>query len=164
TLPGERQLRGRAGPAPLAVRAPPRAVCRAARRTRRGRALRRLRSGARPTLPTAASHTIFFVGGFAHCCWRKVADLLIVDDDSDLGDLLGEAVVDEGHQVRIARNGREGLRLVAERSPDLVLLDVEMPVLDGPDMAYQLFLRNCGAEKIPIVLVSGNVDLPRSAA
>jgi CheY-like chemotaxis protein len=90
--------------------------------------------------------------------------LLIADDDSDLGDLLAEALADEGHQVRIARNGKEGLRLVTERQPDLVLLDVEMPVLDGPDMAYQLFLRNCGNEKIPIVLVSGLVDLPRAAA
>jgi DNA-binding NtrC family response regulator len=93
-----------------------------------------------------------------------VADLLIVDDDSDLGDLLAEALLDQGHSVRIARHGEEGLRLVAEREPDLVLLDVEMPVLDGPDMAYQMFLRNCGAEKIPIVLVSGRVDLPRAAA
>jgi FixJ family two-component response regulator len=46
----------------------------------------------------------------------------------------------------------------------VVLLDVEMPVLNGPDMAYELFVHNCGDENIPIILVSGNVDLPGAAA
>jgi len=92
-----------------------------------------------------------------------MADLLIVDDDSDLADLLAETLEAEGHAVRVAHDGREGLRLSDERAPDLVLLDVEMPRLSGPDMAYQLIVRNCGLEKVPIVLVSGLVDLPRIA-
>ena len=68
-----------------------------------------------------------------------------------------------GHNVRQARNGREGLNAVAEERPDLVLLDVEMPVVTGPEMAYALFMRNCGDEKIPIVLLSGIVDLDEIA-
>jgi CheY-like chemotaxis protein len=47
---------------------------------------------------------------------------------------------------------------------DLILLDVEMPRLTGPEMAYRLFVLDAGKEKIPIVLLSANLDLPRVAA
>jgi DNA-binding NtrC family response regulator len=93
-----------------------------------------------------------------------MADLLIVDDDVETGDLLADLLRDEGHEVRVGRNGRDGLALVAERRPDVVLLDVEMPVLTGPEMSYAMFLRDMGLERIPIVLVSGVLDLRRVAA
>jgi FixJ family two-component response regulator len=44
------------------------------------------------------------------------------------------------------------------------LLDVDMPVLDGPGMAHQMLLHNAGEERIPILLVSGRSDLPEIAA
>jgi CheY-like chemotaxis protein len=93
-----------------------------------------------------------------------MADLLIVDDDLDVADLLAEVLQTKGHACRVARNGREGLELVATEAPDLVLLDVEMPVLDGPEMVYELFLRDRGEENIPVILTSGIVGLPRVAA
>jgi DNA-binding NtrC family response regulator len=93
-----------------------------------------------------------------------MADLLIVDDDMDVADLLGEALEHRGHHIRIARDGEEGLRELAIRIPDAVLLDVEMPVLDGPGMAYEMFIRDLGLESIPIVLLSGVVDLESVAA
>ena len=93
-----------------------------------------------------------------------MADLLIVDDDMDMAELLGEALAHRGHQIRIAYDGEGGLRELAIRMPDAVLLDVEMPILDGPGMACEMFIRNCGLEAIPIVLLSGVVDLERVAA
>jgi DNA-binding response OmpR family regulator len=93
-----------------------------------------------------------------------MADLLIVDDDLDVAELLGEALVHRGHQIRIAHDGEAGLRELSIRLPDAVLLDVEMPVLDGPGMAYQMFVRDCGLEAIPIILLSGVIDLERVAA
>jgi CheY-like chemotaxis protein len=93
-----------------------------------------------------------------------MADLLIVDDNEDLGDLLEEILVDAGHHVRRAANGEQGLLELNNRAPDLVLLDVEMPVLDGPSMAYQMLVRDCGLEAIPIVLLSGVVGLEHVAA
>jgi len=93
-----------------------------------------------------------------------LADLVIVDDDLDMGALLAEVLGAAGHTCRVAHNGREGLALVTQRVPDLVLLDVEMPVLSGPEMAYILFVRNCGDEKIPVILLSGMVGLARVAA
>ena len=93
-----------------------------------------------------------------------MADLLIVDDDRDQARLLGEVLAHHGHQVRLGRDGEDGLRELAIRQPDAVLLDVEMPLLDGPGMAWQMFVRDCGLETIPIILVSGAADLERIAA
>jgi CheY-like chemotaxis protein len=93
-----------------------------------------------------------------------VANLLVVDDDPDLAELLTGYRESEGHTVRVAHDGVEGLRLVSEQPPDLVLLDVEMPVLTGPQMSYQMVLRDCGDELIPVVLLSAVANLHRTAA
>jgi DNA-binding NtrC family response regulator len=93
-----------------------------------------------------------------------MADLLVVDDDPDLGELLAELMRESGHDVRVARDGRDGLVLLRARRPDLVLLDVEMPVLTGPEMAYAMFLHDAGEEFIPVVLLSGVLDLAAVAA
>jgi len=88
-----------------------------------------------------------------------LADLLVADDNRDNLELLAIILEAVGHGVRKAENGLKALELAITRIPDLALLDVEMPVLTGPEMAYELFLRNCGAEKIPVVLLSGVVGL-----
>jgi CheY-like chemotaxis protein len=93
--------------------------------------------------------------------------LLVVDDDRDVTEVLAEVLRDEGYQVDIARNGEEALRFVDEgmpHFPDAVLLDVEMPVLDGPSTAYRLFVTDLGRENIPIVLLAGITNLPKIAA
>ena len=87
-----------------------------------------------------------------------MADLLIVDDDLDLVWVLEQIMQLEGYVVRVAHDGEAGLRLLNERYPDLVILDVEMPILDGPNMAYRMFVHNCGMENVPILLLSGVFD------
>ncbi|MES1157452.1 MAG: response regulator, partial [Haliangium ochraceum] len=93
----------------------------------------------------------------------EMSNLLIVDDDADLVDLLRAALEDEGHSVRTALNGTRGLEMVRELHPDAVLLDVDMPVLNGPDMAYRMFIDDCGEDDIPILLLSGARDLRQVA-
>jgi len=88
-----------------------------------------------------------------------VADLLVVEDDRDIAEALSDLLVSLGHQVRVAHDGKEGLQRVEERFPDLVLLDVEMPVLGGPEMAQRLIAHNQGREKIPLLLLSAVMDL-----
>jgi DNA-binding NtrC family response regulator len=95
---------------------------------------------------------------------RSVADVLVVDDDEDVAWTLEQHLLLEGYTVRVAHDGEEGLELLRERMPDLVVLDVEMPLLDGPEMAYRMFVHNCGLENIPIVLSSGVFDLAAVAA
>jgi CheY-like chemotaxis protein len=93
-----------------------------------------------------------------------VAQLLIVDDDEDTLEALAEILESSGHRILVAHDGVQGLERLRSGPVDLILLDVEMPRLTGPQMAYQLFLRDAGDEKIPIVLLSGKLDLRRVAA
>lgn len=90
---------------------------------------------------------------------NRMADIVVIDDDLDCADVLGEILRADGHVVRVGYNGEEGLQLVHERCPEVAVLDVEMPILDGPAMAYQMFVRDCGLERIPIVLLSGAPNL-----
>jgi DNA-binding NtrC family response regulator len=93
-----------------------------------------------------------------------VADVVLVDDDEDVAWILEQLLEKARHTVRIAHDGEQGLRLLQQRLPDVAILDVEMPLLDGPSMAYRMFVHNLGLENIPIVLISGVFDLPRVAA
>jgi CheY-like chemotaxis protein len=102
------------------------------------------------------------VGGLRRRC--AVADVLIVDDDEDILEALAELVESEGHHVCVAHDGIEGLKCLDTGRVDLILLDVEMPRLTGPQMAYEIFVRDAGAEKIPIVLLSGRLGLDRIAS
>jgi DNA-binding NtrC family response regulator len=90
-------------------------------------------------------------------------DILLVDDDVDGAELLSELLRARGYPVRWAANGVAGLHLIDERFPQVVVSDVDMPVLDGPAMVYRLFVENLGRENIPLILVSGRSDLPQIA-
>ena len=91
-------------------------------------------------------------------------NLLIVDDDNDLSESLGDFLRDQGHVVRTASTGEEGLLVLRSASlPDALVLDVDMPVLGGPGMAHKMLLHDAGEEDIPILLVSGNDELPEIA-
>ena len=93
-----------------------------------------------------------------------MANILFVDDDRDLADAFGELMRSNGHVVRTACNGQDGLSLLRSAPfPDVVVLDVDMPILDGPGMAHQMLLHNAGEEKIPVVLVSASSQLARIA-
>lgn len=66
-------------------------------------------------------------------------DLLIVDDEPDVGEWLGGALEDEGHRVRVAHSGEEALEEVRRRRPDFVFLDVAMSGgMDGIETLQRL--------------------------
>jgi DNA-binding response OmpR family regulator len=60
-----------------------------------------------------------------------MASLLLVDDDQNLASLLGEFLRNQGYTVYQEDNGQKGLRAFFEHKPDLVILDVTMPIKDG---------------------------------
>lgn len=93
-----------------------------------------------------------------------MADVLIIDDDGDLAEITSIVLERAGHRTRRASGGREGLEQLREALPDIVVLDVEMPHLDGPTMAYRMYVEDSGMERVPVVLVSGCVDLDATAA
>lgn len=93
-----------------------------------------------------------------------MASLLVIDDDIDSADVLAEVMRSQGHDVRVGHDGREGLRLADAKRPDLALLDVEMPFLDGPGLANAMLLHNLGLESVPVIFLSGVSNLSDVAA
>lgn len=94
-----------------------------------------------------------------------MANVLIVDDDPDTVELSSTLLESVGHRITKGCNGEEGLKsLGAGRLPDCVLLDVDMPVLNGPEMVHRMRAHDAGQERIPIVLVSGSDDISAIAA
>ena len=83
--------------------------------------------------------------------------VLIVDDDERLREYVRVNLETEGYEVREAANAEEGLRVLEERTPDLVLLDVMMPEVDGWEMLRRVQERH-GVGTIPVVMFSGKVD------
>jgi CheY-like chemotaxis protein len=64
--------------------------------------------------------------------------ILVVDDNEDASDILAEALRDVGHDVRVAADGLSALAAAAEFAPEVVLLDIGLPVMDGYEVARQL--------------------------
>lgn len=85
--------------------------------------------------------------------------ILVVEDEFGIAEVLESALVDAGHEVFIAINGRQGLERLAEMSLQLVLLDFMMPVLDGPGM-LRVMRANPEYRDIPVIVMS---SLPEAA-
>lgn len=84
----------------------------------------------------------------------RTADVLVVDDDQLVRSLFTDVMRDEGYAPREACNGREALEECERQLPDLLLLDLRMPVLDGYEVLRELDLR--GWPPFPVILVTGN--------
>lgn len=69
---------------------------------------------------------------------RRGRRVLVVDDNQDAADLLAEALAAAGHEARRAFDGPAALRLAAEFAPDVALLDLGLPVMDGWELARRL--------------------------
>jgi len=82
-----------------------------------------------------------------------MARILIVDDEADLVDLLTYLLERDGHLIRWARNGKEGLASVFEETPDLIVLDIMMPEMDGYTMNQHL-LTDARARRIPVIVLT----------
>ena len=79
--------------------------------------------------------------------------VLVVDDDPDVRAVLGRMLDKAGYRVVEAEHGRAALARIAEARPDLILLDLMMPEMDGFDFLDEL-RRGEGARGIPIVVVT----------
>ncbi|HEU4326819.1 MAG TPA: HD domain-containing phosphohydrolase [Roseiflexaceae bacterium] len=85
------------------------------------------------------------------------ARILVVDDEPAIVDMLSRFLKREGYEVLTARNGREALERVQECQPDLILLDVIMPELDGITVCQRL-KDNEQTALIPITMLTGQDD------
>jgi excisionase family DNA binding protein len=83
--------------------------------------------------------------------------VLIVDDDPKLREYVRVNLEMEGYSVKEAGSADEGLSVLDESTPDLVLLDVMMPEVDGWEMLRRVQERH-GVGAIPVIMFSGKVD------
>jgi two-component system nitrogen regulation response regulator NtrX len=79
--------------------------------------------------------------------------ILVIDDESAIRDSLRMTLEYEGYEFLGAATGQEGLTVVEREAPDLVLLDVKMPGMDGIDVLDRLRAMN---ETLPVVVISGH--------
>lgn len=69
---------------------------------------------------------------------QHVARVLVVDDNEDGAEMLAEVLASRGHITRVAHDAPSALRVAAEFSPDVALLDLGLPVMDGFELAARL--------------------------
>ena len=83
---------------------------------------------------------------------RPPSRILVVEDDRDANDLLEQTLTDEGYQVHPAFDGLEGLEAVSSFQPDLMLLDLMMPQMNGIELLQELRARG---NTTPVLMVTG---------
>jgi len=84
-------------------------------------------------------------------------DILLVDDDPDFVEAVKVIVEKAGYNVRVAYDGQEGIEAVDEKLPDLIVLDVMMPVMNGHEACAKLKGNKATAE-VPIILLTAVAD------
>lgn len=78
--------------------------------------------------------------------------VLVVDDDPDLRTMLDILLSSEGYEVVLAGDGQEALNLIARRMPQLILLDMRMPGMDG--WAFAKIFHEKFGHRVPIVVLT----------
>lgn len=87
-----------------------------------------------------------------------MAKIVVVEDEADLREILVEELSDMGHDIAIAVNGEEGLEVILEETPDLILADINMPKLDGRELRRTLVREHPNHAAIPFCFMSAFAD------
>jgi DNA-binding response OmpR family regulator len=95
----------------------------------------------------------------------KRQTILVVEDDADLRRMFRSALAFAGYEVREASDGTHALRMIDEKRPDLVVLDLMLPLLGGLAVQQEI-ASHAQTQNIPIVIVTGStmslegIDVP----
>lgn len=89
--------------------------------------------------------------------------ILIVEDESALSGAISEKLKHNKFKVLVAADGRAGLILAEKEKPDLILLDLLMPVMDGLSMLKELRANEWG-QHIPVIIMTNFSDMDKTAA
>ena len=84
-------------------------------------------------------------------------EILIIDDEHDLLTFLNQVLVQEGYHVLTAISGEKGVTVAREVQPDLILLDIMMPGMDGWEV-LDLLRSSEETQSIPVVMLSARTD------
>lgn len=84
--------------------------------------------------------------------------ILLVEDDTSLRNVLFDKLTSEGFKVIEAQDGKIGLELAIEYHPDIILLDIFMPRMDGINMLTQLRQTDPWGKKAKVIVLSNSTD------
>lgn len=84
----------------------------------------------------------------------KKTKILIVEDEDVICKAYADELRDEGFAILVAKNGQVGLELALREKPDLILLDILMPVMDGLTMMDTLRSKDLYGKNVPIILLT----------
>lgn len=84
--------------------------------------------------------------------------IAVIEDEAPIRELYKAKLTIEGYEVRTAKNGREGLALVKEFQPDLILLDIRMPEMAGDQMLLKMREQEWGADVRVVILTNLSKD------
>lgn len=87
----------------------------------------------------------------------KNRTVLIVDDEETLVDVMREKLLEEGMRVLVAHNGVEGLEVAMRERPDIILLDILMPEMDGFDFLKHLHEDEWG-QKVQVIILTNSTS------
>jgi len=90
---------------------------------------------------------------------KHTGDILVVDDYLPIVEFIADALTDDGYTVRIARDVAQAGAAIAERRPDLVLVDLHVPGTPGDSLALDLTNDPLGA--VPVVIMTADTRLAR---
>ena len=82
--------------------------------------------------------------------------IIVVDDDKDIRELLENRLQANNYDVLLAESGRDGLEKIEKEKPDLILLDIKMPTMDGFTMLEELKKKSIS---IPVIILTGYADM-----
>jgi CheY-like chemotaxis protein len=88
--------------------------------------------------------------------------VLVVDDDPAILEICSDLLQTEGYTVTVATNGQQALEQIRMNPPNVVLMDIMMPILDGVEACRQVKANPTTAD-IPIVLMSARTNLTRQS-
>ncbi|MBV8469384.1 MAG: response regulator [Burkholderiaceae bacterium] len=84
--------------------------------------------------------------------------ILCIEDEVETAQLLVEDLSERGYEVRVAHDGQAGLAMILERSPDLVLCDINMPVMAGYDLLDRLRAMSPRFQDMPFLFLTALLD------
>lgn len=87
-----------------------------------------------------------------------MAKIVVVEDEADLREILVDELEDMGHEIVQANDGEEGLTVILDQNPDLILADINMPKLNGRELRQRLVQDHPNHASIPFVFMSAFAD------
>jgi DNA-binding response OmpR family regulator len=85
-------------------------------------------------------------------------NILVIEDDTDLRDILRDSLTEEGYIVTTAKGGKEGLELALAQHPDLILLDIILPGMDGLSVLRHIRQDQSWGEQAKVVMLTNLSD------